>query len=109
MSRWTSGATTHPRWSRNPARVVLKLQGGKPEVIPVDEIDEQKTSELSLMPDDVHKTLTRREQLDLFALLTLDKPPADPQARSIPGLRGRGSAFLLQQLPAGESVLVTCR
>ena len=71
----------------SPARVVLKLQGGKPEVIPVDEIDEQKTSELSLMPDDVHKTLTRREQLDLFALLTLDKPPADPQARSIPGLR----------------------
>jgi len=71
----------------SPARVVLKLPGGKSEVIAAGEIDEQKTSELSLMPDDVHKTLTRQEQLDLFALLTLDKPASDPSARSIPGIR----------------------
>jgi putative heme-binding domain-containing protein len=68
-----------------PDRVVLKLQGGKLEVIPRDEIDEMETSPLSLMPEDLNKQLSLEELADLFAFLALDKPPSDPAARLLPG------------------------
>ncbi|MBI3866502.1 MAG: c-type cytochrome, partial [Planctomycetia bacterium] len=68
-------------------RVVLKVQGGKQEIIPRAEIEEMKTSELSLMPEDVEKTLKPQEIADLFAFITLDKPPGDPTARQLPGVR----------------------
>jgi putative heme-binding domain-containing protein len=67
-------------------RVVLKIQGGKQEVVPRSEIDEMKDSELSLMPEDVEKTLKSQEIADLFAFLTLDKPPNDPTARRLSGI-----------------------
>jgi len=44
-----------------------------------------KTSALSLMPEDLEKQLKPRELADLFALLTLDKPPSDPTARKLAG------------------------
>ncbi len=68
-------------------RVVLKAQGGKPEVIPRDDIDEMKTSDVSLMPEDLEKTLKPGEIADLFAFITLDRPPGDPAARQLPGVR----------------------
>ena len=42
-----------------------------------------KTSPLSLMPEDLEKQLKPQELADLFALLTLDKPPGDPTARKL--------------------------
>jgi putative heme-binding domain-containing protein len=66
-------------------RVVLKLEGGKVETIPRGEIDEMAVSKVSLMPEGVEKTLKPQEIADLFAFLTLDKPPSDPAARKIPG------------------------
>ena len=69
----------------NPQRVVLKLQGGKREVIPRDEIDEMMISPLSLMPENLEKQLKPQEIADLFAYLTLDRPPQDPEAKRIPG------------------------
>ena len=71
----------------SPEHLVLKVQGGKLETIPRAEIDEEKQSEQSLMPEDVEKSLSRQELLDLFAYITLDRPPTDPEARSIRGLR----------------------
>lgn len=68
-------------------RIVLKVQGGKQEVVPRNEIEEMKTSELSLMPEDLEKTLNMQEIVDLFAFITLDKPPGDPTARQLPGVR----------------------
>jgi len=65
---------------------VLKVQGGKLEVVPRDQIDEMKTSELSLMPNDLEKTAKPQEIADLFAFLTLDRPPGDPAARLLPGV-----------------------
>ena len=59
-------------------RVVLKIQGGKVETIPRGQIDEMKTSELSLMPEEIEKQLSPQEIADLFAFLCLDKPPSDP-------------------------------
>jgi putative heme-binding domain-containing protein len=64
----------------SPQRVVLKLQGGKLETIPRDEIDQLRTSELSLMPEGLEKQLAPQEIADLFALLLLERPPAPPAA-----------------------------
>jgi putative heme-binding domain-containing protein len=68
-------------------RVVLKVQGGKREAISRSDIEEMKTSDLSLMPEDVEKTLNAQEIADLFAFIMLDKPPDDPSARQLPGAR----------------------
>lgn len=66
-------------------RVVLKIQGGKQEVIPRSDIDEFKVNEISLMPEQLEKQLTPQEILDLFAFLTLDKHPSDKTARQLAG------------------------
>ncbi len=71
----------------SPQRVILKVQGDKQEVIPRDEVEEQKTSPLSLMPEGLEKQLQPEELLNLFAWLTLDRPPEDPDARFLPGSR----------------------
>jgi putative heme-binding domain-containing protein len=69
----------------NAQRVILKTQGGKLETIPRDEIEEVTLSKLSMMPEDLEKQLQPKEIADLFAFLTLDKPPGDPTAKKIPG------------------------
>ena len=69
----------------SPQRVVLKLQGGKLETIPRGDVDMMAVSKVSLMPEDVEKQLKPQEIADLFAFLTLDRPPTDPAARKIPG------------------------
>jgi len=70
----------------SPQRVVLKVQGGKQEIIPRDDIDEFKVSEISLMPEQLEKQLSQQEIIDLFAYITLDKPPRDPSAKRLPGV-----------------------
>ena len=69
----------------NDQRVVLKTQGGKLETIARPEVESMTTSRLSLMPEDLEKQLRPQELADLFALLTLDKPPGDPTARRLRG------------------------
>jgi putative heme-binding domain-containing protein len=69
----------------NPQRVVLKLQGGKLETIPRADIEEMTVSKVSLMPEGLEKLMKPQEIVNLFAFLTLDKPPTDPTAKKIPG------------------------
>jgi putative membrane-bound dehydrogenase-like protein len=69
----------------SPSRVVLKVQGGKQEVVARKDVEAVQTSKLGLMPEDVEKQLKPQEIADLFALLALDLPPGDPKARWIPG------------------------
>ncbi len=66
-------------------RVVLKVEGGKTEIIARDRIDEVTKSNLSLMPEGIEKQLKPQEIVDLFAYLTLDKPPTDADAKRLPG------------------------
>jgi putative heme-binding domain-containing protein len=66
-------------------RVVLKVQGGKLETIAREAVEAMKVSELSLMPEGIEKQLKPQEIADLFAYITLDKPPSDPSAKPIPG------------------------
>ncbi|MHC4877416.1 MAG: PVC-type heme-binding CxxCH protein [Planctomycetota bacterium] len=72
----------------NDQRIVLKVQGGKLETIPRGEIDVVKVSELSMMPEQLEKQLKPEELADLFAFLILDKPPSDPTAKVISGVKG---------------------
>lgn len=71
----------------NEQRVVLKQQGGKLETIARGEVDEVRVSPLSLMPEGIEKQYQKQEIADLFAFLTLDKVPSDPNARTIPGTK----------------------
>lgn len=66
-------------------RLVLKIQGGKLESIPRDLIEEEKLSELSMMPEDIEKLMTPQELADLFAFLALDKHPSDESAKILSG------------------------
>jgi putative heme-binding domain-containing protein len=66
-------------------RVVLKLQGGQLETIPRRQIDEMKTSAVSLMPEEIERQLAPQELADLCAFLCLDKPPSDPTAKPLSG------------------------
>jgi hypothetical protein len=63
----------------------LKIQGGKLETIPRDQVEQVKTAEVSLMPEEIETQLSPREIADLFAFLCLDKPPSEPSARPLPG------------------------
>ena len=49
------------------------------------DVDEQITSKLSMMPEDLEKQLRPQEIIDLLAYLSLDRPPEDAKARKIPG------------------------
>jgi putative membrane-bound dehydrogenase-like protein len=71
----------------NDQRLVLKVQGGTLETIARDDIDEIEVGKLSLMPEDLEKQLKPEEIADLFAYLTLDKPPGDPLAKQLAGVR----------------------
>ncbi|MGL4549539.1 MAG: PVC-type heme-binding CxxCH protein, partial [Gemmataceae bacterium] len=68
-----------------PTRVVLKVQGGKQEVLARKAIEKVEVSKLSLMPEGVEKQLKPQEVADLFAFLCLDRHPDDPKARRIAG------------------------
>jgi len=67
-------------------RVILKVQGGKTETIPRDQIEEYKVSEVSMMPEQLEKQLTPQELADLFSFIGLDKPPTDTSAKRLPGV-----------------------
>jgi len=68
-------------------RIVLKVQGGKLEIVPRADVEEYAVSQLSLMPEDLERQLSPSELADLFAFLLLDRPPDDPQARLLPGFK----------------------
>ena len=69
----------------NAQRVVMKVQGGELKTIARADVEEQITSKLSMMPEDLEKQLRPQEIIDLLAYLSLDRPPEDAKAKRIPG------------------------
>jgi putative membrane-bound dehydrogenase-like protein len=57
-----------------PERLVLNLQGGKTASIPRDEIEQEKISPHSLMPEGQTRQLTDQEIADLMSVLLLNNP-----------------------------------
>ena len=70
---------------RSDSRLVLKVQGGKTEVLPQDDIEEVRENPNSLMPTGLEDQLSKQEIADLFALLSLKNPPGSPDNEPIPG------------------------
>jgi hypothetical protein len=68
-----------------PQRVVLKLPGEGAETIARGNIKYVHLSKLSMMPEGIESMLDRKDLVDLFAFLSLDRPPDDPGAKKIPG------------------------
>jgi len=66
-------------------RTVIKVQGGKEETIPIEEIEEYKQDKKSLMPEGIENQMTAQELADLFALLTLEGPPSAKENAKISG------------------------
>jgi putative heme-binding domain-containing protein len=56
----------------SPQRVVLKVPGGKTEVIPRAEVAEMQASAISLMPEGLEQQMTQQEFVDLIAYLQQD-------------------------------------
>ncbi len=69
----------------NEQRIVLNVQGGKRESIPRDQIEEDRESKLSLMPEALEEQLKEQELLDLFAYLTIETPPGTTPVTRLPG------------------------
>jgi putative membrane-bound dehydrogenase-like protein len=69
----------------NEQRIVLRLPGEGEEAIPRGNVKYTRISKLSMMPEGIEDLLSRKDLADLFAFLSLDKPPDDPTAKPIPG------------------------
>jgi putative heme-binding domain-containing protein len=95
----------------SPNRIVLKVQGDKQEIIARADIEEVVPSKLSLMPEGLEKQIPPQEMHDLFAFITLDKPPEDAEAkrligsRILPGATSQPEEFtaIVEQLLPGYS------
>ena len=65
--------------------VTLKMPGEGVESVPRNNIKSTRLSKLSMMPEGLETVFDKSRLADLFAFLSLDKPPGDPQAQHIPG------------------------
>ncbi len=66
-------------------QVVLRMAGGGEVAVPRNNVQYTRVSKLSLMPEGIEKLFTKKQLSDLFAFLSLDKPPSDPTAKPIRG------------------------
>jgi putative heme-binding domain-containing protein len=69
----------------NQQRIVLRMAGDSEEAVPRNNVEYTRVSKLSMMPEGVEAIFSKEDLADLFAFLALDKPPADPTAKPIPG------------------------
>jgi putative heme-binding domain-containing protein len=69
----------------NDQRIVLRLPGDAEEIVPRNNINYLRESKLSMMPEGIEHSLSRKDLADLFAFLAFDKHPTDPEAKLIPG------------------------
>jgi putative heme-binding domain-containing protein len=69
----------------NERRVVIRMAGENEETVPRNNVEYTRRSKLSMMPEGVENVFSKKELCDLFAFLSLDKPPADSTAKAIPG------------------------
>jgi putative heme-binding domain-containing protein len=69
----------------NDQRIVVRMAGESEEIVPRNNVEYTRLSKLSMMPEGVEAIFNKKELADLFAFLSLDKPPTDLTAKLIPG------------------------
>ena len=72
-------------------QIVLRLAGGGEVSVPRNNVHYSRVSKLSMMPEGIENLFDKRQFSDLFAFLSLDKPPGDPTAKPIPGAPALGA------------------
>ena len=71
--------------ARDARKTVVKTQGGKEVTVQTEEIETFQQDKKSLMPEGIESQLSAQELADLFALLSLEKPPGSPANAEISG------------------------
>jgi putative heme-binding domain-containing protein len=66
-------------------QIVLRMAGGGEVAVPRNNVQYTRVSKLSMMPEGIETVFDKKQLSDLFAFLSLDKPPSDPTAKPIPG------------------------
>jgi putative heme-binding domain-containing protein len=69
----------------NERRVVIRMPGDSQETVPRNNVEYTRLSKLSMMPEGVENVFSKKDLCDLFAFLSLDKPPTDSTAKPISG------------------------
>jgi putative heme-binding domain-containing protein len=69
----------------SPQQIVLRMAGGGEVSVPRNKVQYTRVSKLSMMPEGIETVFDKQQLSDLFAFLSLDKPPSDPTAKPIPG------------------------
>ena len=69
----------------NEQRIVIRMPGEGEETVPRNNVKYTRVSKLSMMPEGLETALDKKDLADLFAFLSLDKPPTDSTAKLIPG------------------------
>src|SRR5262245_2360173 len=93
----------------NLERIVLKLPGGGQQTVARGDVDHADVSPLSMMPEGVESIFDRKELADLFAFLSLDRPPGDPTGRPIPGAPGHDREGRITVAKADRKLIVRAR
>ncbi len=66
-------------------QIVLRMAGGGEVAVPRNNVQYTRVSKLSMMPEGIENVFDKKQLSDLFAFLSLDKPPSDPTAKPILG------------------------
>ena len=66
-------------------RIVVRMAGEGEEAVPRNNVKFTRVSKLSMMPEGIEAMVSREDLADLFAFLSLDRPPEDPAAKPVPG------------------------
>lgn len=62
-------------------RIVVRMAGEGEEAVPRNNVKYTRVSKLSMMPEGIETLLSRKDLADLFAYLSLDKPPHSAPSR----------------------------
>jgi putative heme-binding domain-containing protein len=82
----------------SPQRVVLKVAGGKEEAVARAQVVSLAASPVSLMPEDLEKTVTEDEFRDLVTFLRYDEAPPEPvELAVVPGSAGEARRLRVEQ------------
>jgi putative heme-binding domain-containing protein len=69
----------------NEHRMTIKMPGEGTETVSRGNIKYTRVSKFSMMPENLETLVSKQGLANLFAFLSLDKHPADPEGRPIPG------------------------
>jgi putative heme-binding domain-containing protein len=93
----------------SPQQIVLRMAGGGEVAVPRNNVQYTRVSKLSMMPEGIETVFDKQQLSDLFAFLSLDKPPSDPTAKPIPGAPAINAAARIKLQRHDSSLVIRAR